>query len=75
MAYRYIPKGPAWIKQWFRAKAVSKGGVIRRSVDDVKKFASVKDLLAEVKRRKFHLIRCGGQYIVLCNKGSLKVIR
>jgi hypothetical protein len=75
MAYKYIPTGKAWIGQWFRAKAVTNGGVIRRSVNDVSRFASRSLLLAEVRRRKFHLIVCGGQYVVLCNKGSLKILR
>jgi hypothetical protein len=71
---RKIPTPQQWIAQWFRAKAVQNGGVIRRSVPDVKKYASVALLRAEVKRRKFHLILCGGQYIVLCNKGQIKVL-
>jgi hypothetical protein len=75
MAYRYIPNGKAWIKQWFKAKAVANGGVIRRNIDDVRKFASRKLLLAEVRRRGFHLIVCGGQYVVLCNRGQVKIVR
>ena len=75
MAPRKIPTPTQWIAQWFRAKAVKNGGVIRRSVGDVKRYASYQLLLIEVKRRKFHLIRCGGQYLVLCNSGRLKVLK
>jgi hypothetical protein len=75
MGKRIIPPSKRWIAQWFRAKAVTTGGVIRRSVADVRHYASDKDLLTEVKRRRFHLIRCGGQYIVLCNSGRLKLLR
>lgn len=72
---RQIPTGQAWINQWFRAKAVSNGGIIRRSVKDVKAYASYALLLAEVRRRKFHLLRCGGQYVVLCNSGKMTILR
>jgi hypothetical protein len=75
MARRNIPSPKQWMAQWFRAKAVRNGGVIRRNVADVNRFASYKLLLAEVRRRKFHLIRCGGQYIVLCNPGTIKILR
>lgn len=74
MAKGKIATPKHWIAKWFRAKAVTNGGVIRRNVDDVKKYASYAAVLAEVKRRRFHLIRCGGQYIVLCNTGRIKVL-
>lgn len=70
----YVRKGKAWLNDWFRAKAVENGGVIRRNIDDVHKMASLELLKAEVKARGFHLIRSGGQYIVLCNGGEVKVM-
>lgn len=65
----------AWIRRIFQAKAVAKGGVVRRSVEAVQDYGGgVKNLKREVKRRKFHLIRTGDQYVVLCHKGKLSVI-
>lgn len=73
-----MPSGNKWIKQMFKAKAVSNGGVIRRKIASVKKYASVAELQEEVMNQEFHLIRIGdpvnGQLVVLCNKGDLKVI-
>lgn len=60
----------AWLEDLFSAKAVDKGGIVRRAVRDVGRAA----LLAEVRRRGFHLIECGGQFIVICNPGQMQVI-
>lgn len=74
MARRYVPTGPKWLRQIFRAQSVRNGGIVRRSVADVKKYASFKDLKSEVKRRGFHLLRTGDQYVILCHKGELRII-
>lgn len=75
------PSAPAYprmqelfIERMFAAKAVNKAGVIRRSVKDVDREVGRAYLMAEVTRRGFHLIECGGQYIVLCNSGKLNVL-
>jgi hypothetical protein len=61
----------AWIDQMFEA-AASAGGVVRRSKDDVEKYGGgQQQLLAEVRRRDFHLVETGEQYVVLCHKGQL----
>ena len=63
-----------WIRDIFRAGAVNKGGIVRRSRKTVRKNGGYKALLREVKRRKFHLIRTGGQYVIVCNKGQVKML-
>lgn len=63
-----------WIDNIFKAGAVNKGGVVRRSKETVLKNGGYKELRAQVERRKFHLIRTGGQYIIICNKGYFKTI-
>lgn len=62
-----------WISQIFDARAAEEGGVVRRSVRDVEKFASISELLAEVRQRNFHLIQTGDQFVVICNAGELKI--
>jgi hypothetical protein len=52
---------PSWCNAIFTAKAVEKGGVIRRAVRDV-------------ERRGYHLIEVGGQFVVICNEGRMTVI-
>lgn len=73
MARRAIPAPNVWINQIFSAQAVRNGGVVRRSVNDVKQFASFGRLKRQVLRRGFHLIRTGDQYVVLCHKGDIRI--
>jgi len=64
----------SWIDQIFRAGAVNKGGIVRRSKADVLKNGGYQALLGAVKKRGFHLVRTGGQYVIICNKGQIKVL-
>jgi len=64
----------AYINAIFRAAAAIKGGIVRRSIADVDKFASHRYLVEEVKRRGFHMFESGDQYIIVCNSGVLKLI-
>lgn len=62
-----------WINQVFEANAVNKGGIVRRNIGDVIKFASPDELIDEVKKRGFHLIETGEQFVIICNSGALKI--
>lgn len=64
----------AWLNKVFKAGQVNKGGVVRRSVTSVKKYASIKELQNEVRIRRFHLLRMGDQYVIVCNGGYLRLI-
>jgi hypothetical protein len=64
----------AWLDDVFAAKAVGKGGIVRRAVRDVEREVGRAAFMAEVRRRGFHLIECGGQFIVICNTGQMQVI-
>lgn len=63
-----------WLEELFSAKAVNKGGVVRRAVRDVEREVGRAALEAHVRKRGFHLVECGGQFIVICNPGLLKVV-
>jgi len=63
-----------WINQIFVAQAVRNGGIVRRKISSVVRYASAKDLEAEVKRRKFHMVVSGDQYVILCNTGEFHLI-
>ena len=73
-----IPTGKAWIKQIFAANAARTGGIVRRRVTNVQKFASYPMLRDEVKKRGFHMVRVGpketGQYVIFCNQGEMKML-
>ena len=62
-----------WVRQIFDAQQVDRGGIVRRSKADVEKFASFAEILAEVKRRGYHLIETGDQYVIFCHEGSLQI--
>jgi hypothetical protein len=64
---------PTWANAIFDAKAVRRGGVVRRAVRDVEREVGRAAFLAEVQRRGFHAIECGQQFIVICNDGQMKV--
>jgi hypothetical protein len=61
-----------WINQIFRAAQVRKKGIVRRSKKTVLKHASFKELARACRQRKFHLLRNGGQYLIICNKGDFR---
>ncbi|MGH1413828.1 MAG: N-(5'-phosphoribosyl)anthranilate isomerase [Pelagimonas sp.] len=63
---------PDWIDQVFSARAVSKGGVVRRSVLWVENEIGRARFIQEVDARGFHLLECGGQFIVVCNNGPIR---
>ncbi len=65
---------PSWGRRIFSARTVQRGGVLRRSVRDVEREIGREALVAEVRARGFHLIECGGQFIIICNSGHIRVI-
>lgn len=64
-----------FINDMFRAKAARSGGIIRRKIANIEKYASFQDLAKEVEARGFHLIETGGQYVVICDPGYLRLHR
>lgn len=71
-----LPPGrnTAWLHRLFAAKAARRGGVLRRSVRDVEREVGREALVAEVRARGFHLIECGGQFVIICNPGHMRVV-
>jgi hypothetical protein len=64
----------AWMKQIFKCGQVAKGNIVRRKRSSVQRYASMKALHAEVRRRRFHLIETGDQLIIICNRGEIKLV-
>jgi hypothetical protein len=68
------PKGnPSWCARIFDAKAARTGGIVHRAVRDVEREIGRPAFVQEVGRRGFHLVECGGQFIVICNAGNMIV--
>jgi hypothetical protein len=62
------------IREIFAAKAVAKGGVIRREIRWIDREIGRDRFLAEIRARGIHLVETGGQWIVICNRGVFRVI-
>jgi len=69
-----VPRDADWINQIFESDQARNEGVVRRSRDSVKQYASFQALRAEVRRRNFHMIRSGEQYVIFCHTGELRLI-
>lgn len=63
-----------WIENIFNAKIAKEDGVVRRKKTTVARCASLDELVAAVKKRKFHMIEIGDQYVILCNTGTFKIL-
>ena len=71
--FRPPVQNPTWSTAVFGAKAATRGGIVRRAVRDVEHEIGREAFLYEVRKRGFHLVECGGQFIVICNDGQMKV--
>ncbi|MFN0114779.1 MAG: N-(5'-phosphoribosyl)anthranilate isomerase [Paracoccaceae bacterium] len=69
-----ISDADLWIGQLFSAQAVAKGGVIRRSIWDAERKVWRRRLELEVRRRGFHMLECGGQFIIVCSAETIRII-
>jgi hypothetical protein len=63
-----------WCDAIFTAKALEKGGIVRRATRDVDREIGRDAFVREVRRRGFHLVEVSGQYLVICNPGRMTVI-
>ncbi|MEE4119335.1 MAG: N-(5'-phosphoribosyl)anthranilate isomerase [Paracoccaceae bacterium] len=68
------PLGQDWLDQIFRAKAAARGGVIRRKVRDVEREIGRDALELEVRRRGFHLLECGGDFVIVCSAAPIRIL-
>ncbi len=63
-----------WINQIFAAKAAQTGGVVRRKVSWVDREIGRDRLIAEVRKRGFHMIECAGQFVIVCAPAPIRMI-
>ncbi|MEL6685311.1 MAG: N-(5'-phosphoribosyl)anthranilate isomerase [Pseudomonadota bacterium] len=68
------PYGRDWLAQVFQCQASRNKGVIRRQVIDVEREVGVEALVAEVKRRRFRLIRTPTHFVIVCDDGPVEVV-
>lgn len=65
----------SWIDQMFSAQQVRGGGVVRRSIHDINRYASLEEVLQRVDDEGWHVVQIGDQVIVLCNTGDMRILR
>lgn len=65
----------SWIDQMFSAQQAHAGGVVRRSIHDINKYASLEEVLERVDDQGWHVVQIGDQIIVLCNTGDIRILR
>jgi hypothetical protein len=63
-----------WIDNIFSAKIATELGIVRRKITSVNRYASRDELISAVKKRNFHLIETGDQFVIVCNSGAVKII-
>ena len=70
-----LPVSPDhWIGQIFAAKAAREGGVVRRRALDVERIVGRAEFEAEIRRRGYRAVENDGQYVIFCNRSSLRLI-
>lgn len=75
MSYlRPIHRNTIWFDQVFSAKAAASGGVIRRKKADVDRKIGQDRLELEVRKRGFHLIEAGDQFLIICSRADIRII-
>lgn len=64
----------AWINRIFNSQIARRGGVVRRKITSVNRYASEAELEAAVRARGYHMILHGDQYIIFCDDAQLQMI-
>ena len=64
----------AWIKQIFQSQIAQRGGVARRKLTSIDKFATRAELKAECKALGYHIVQHGDQWLIFCDNASVKII-
>jgi len=62
-----------WVDQMFDAQAVLAGGVVRRSVHDVRRFGAMDEIVERAQENGWHVVETGDQIVVLCHAGALAI--
>jgi hypothetical protein len=63
----------AWVDNIFNAQQVTSGGVVRRSTYDVARLDALDEIVDRAMHEGWHVIETGGQVVVLCHTGALKI--
>lgn len=62
----------AWILHLFSSKAAREGGIIRRQIKDVERYAGREVFLKSVKNRGYPVVENAGQFVIFCNQQRIR---
>lgn len=63
-----------WVNQIFSSQIAKRGGVVRRKLSSIDEFASRAEVKVECSKRGFHIVQHGDQWLIFCDKASVKII-
>ena len=64
----------ACVRQMSQSQIAKRGGVVRRKITSIDMFASRAEVKAECTKRGYHIVQHGDQWLVFCDKASVKII-
>lgn len=64
----------AWVQQIFQSQIAKRGGVARRKVSSIDKYASRAEVKRECRRRGYHIVQHGDQWLIFCDKASVTIV-
>ena len=64
----------AWANQIFNSKIAKRGGVVRRKIASIERYTSQDELKEECKKRGFHVVRHGDQWLIFCDEAEVKIV-
>lgn len=64
----------AWVDQIFDSQIAKRGGVVRRKLKSIDKFASQKEVKDKCKSLGYHIIQHGDQWLIFCDKAMVRLV-
>lgn len=63
-----------WVAQIFQSQMAKTGGLARRKISSIQKYASLNEVELECAKRGYHIVENGNQWIIFCNKAKVQII-
>lgn len=65
----------AWIDRIFRSQIARRGRVVRRKIASIERFASRRLVQEECRRRGYHIVEHGEQWLIFCDTAQVKIVQ
>ena len=64
----------AWVRQIFQSKIAKRGGVVRRKITSINRYASRDEVRRACKRKRYHIIAHGDQWLIFCDRAQVRIV-